>query len=96
MIQPIHLYFFRAFSVVFTMSLALVPFAMDTAHMSSLAIFPVLVVLSLILIAIAEQKLLHKVNWQRRQPVKVHKIHLKPVRFRKHAGCRLLGLACAA
>lgn len=95
MIQPIHLYIFRTFSVFIIIGLAFTPLIVNSTIVSAFALIPLLMVLSLSVMAVVEQKLLHMVNWQESSSVKVHKASLKPVRHRKQAGCRLLGLACA-
>ena len=96
MIQPIYLYAFRLIAILSISIIALFPFVADATFSGSLMLFPALVIVSLVVMAITEQWLLRKTNWQKVPPIKAHKVILKPVRFRKHAACRLLGLPCAA
>ena len=96
MIRPIHLYVFRTVSLFTILVLTLAPIAISASFTSSLTLFPMLIVLGLVLMAIIEQKMLRKINWQKVPPIKAHKADIKPVRFTKHAGCKLLGLPCAA
>lgn len=96
MYHPIYLYAFRLVAILSISTIAFFPLVTEVKFSGALMLFPTLVTLALVVVAILEQRLLRKVSWQKVAPIKAHKTILKPVRLRKHAGCKLLGLPCAA
>ncbi len=101
MLRPVHLNQFRAIAALVVLTVATVPVFTTVTQHSSLLLYPSLVVISLVVLAIVEQQLLRAVNKHyktspQKTHTQVHKTKFKPVRVHKHAGCKLLGLACAA
>lgn len=96
MLRPIHLYLFRTFSALTWLIIASLAVTASVTLAQALVVFPTLLITAMVISAIIEQGLLHRMNWQATKPVPLHKFKLKPVRQHKHAGCKLLGLACPA
>lgn len=96
MLRPIHLYLLRTLSLVANLVVASIPLWQSQSVLSSLLFYPLLMIATMLLFAFAEQRLLHNINWQQVATFKPHKAKFKPVKAHKHAGCKLLGLACPA
>lgn len=96
MLRPIHLYLFRAFAAVCWLFIASLAMRFSLSITSSLLLLPSLLIVTMVLLAVVEQRILHNTNWQVIAPVRSHKFKLKPIRQHKHAGCKLLGLTCVA
>lgn len=96
MLRPIHLYLFRTFAVLCWLFIASLAMRSTVSITSSLLLLPSLLIVVMVLLAVVEQCMLHNINWQVTAPIRSHKFKLKPVRQHKHAGCKLLGLACVA
>ena len=101
MLRPVYLNSFRAIAALVILMVATLPIFTTVTQHSSLLLYPSLVVVSLVVFAVIEQRLLrvvdkhYRTNHQRKH-TQIHKTKFKPVRAHKHAGCKLLGLACAA
>lgn len=96
MFKPVHLYMFRLVALLVISLIAMAPFVFEFAATTALTLTPFALIVALVVIALLEQTLLHRVDWQKTTPIKAHKIHIKPIRAHRHATCRLLGLPCAA
>ena len=96
MLRPIHLYLLRTLSLVANLTVASIALWQSQPVVSSLLFYPLLLIATMLLFALVEQRLLHSINWQQATTYKPHKAKFRPVKAHRHAGCKLLGLACPA
>ena len=98
--QANQIYGFRLLSAVVLLTVAIIPVLIKPNFMFALVLYPIVLITLMTVMAFVEQYLLLREQKVKevisRVPVKVHKLQMKKMKSQRHAGCRLLGLSCAA